>query len=161
MGAVAILWDSAPEPKPMKLRFGIIVILACAVGLAFVFQGGKADPPSGGDNTQTQWLCKACEHPFLLTARQVAQRADSDPRRWAPLDCPQCGKKQAYLALVCPKCQTVYFGRDVEGATGRCPHCAPAAGFAATTLEEDRPASGLAARAQDETTKPRPVVKVR
>lgn len=144
----------------MKLRLGIAVVLICAVGLAFAFQAGKADSPAGGDKTQTQWLCKACDHSFLLTARQVAKRADSDPRRWAPLDCPQCGKKQAYLAMICPKCQTVYFGRDVEGATGQCPRCAPAAGFAAKS-ENDQPTTELAARVQDETTKPRPVVKVR
>jgi len=147
------------SPKLMKLKLGIVVVIACAVALAFVFQGGLADPLAAGDDSQTQWMCKSCSHCFLLTARQVAQRADRDPRRWAPLDCPQCGRKQAYLALACPKCQTIYFGQDVPGELGQCPRCAT--GRRMAVAEEDRPSAELSSRQDGSAARPRPAAKVR
>ena len=35
----------------------------------------------------------------------------------------ECKQRQAHQAAVCPKCKTVYFGRDVPGETGLCPKC--------------------------------------
>ena len=144
----------------MKLRLGFIIAIACAVALALVFQGGSADPLAALDNSQTQWLCKACSYSFLLTAREVAQRADSDPHHWAPLLCPQCKKKQAYLAIVCPKCRTVYVGRDVPGESGQCPQCAPPT-RRASVPEGNRPAAGSTTRPDGSAARSKPAAKVR
>ena len=142
----------------MKLRIAILVVVACAVGLALVLQGGLTDPLSAGDDSHTQWLCKACAHDFLLTARQVSQQADRDPQHWSPLDCPQCRQKQAYLALVCPKCRTIFFGRDVPGESGQCPECFPVS--STIVADSERPADD-APRPRDGVTPAKPAAKVR
>lgn len=142
----------------MKLRISILASVACAVGLALVLRGGLADPLAAGDDSHTQWLCKACAHDFLLTARQVAQQADRDPVHWSPLNCPQCRQKQAYLALVCHKCQTIYFGRDVPGESGECPKCLPVT--RTVVVDSDRPADE-AARAPESAARTKPAAKVR
>ncbi|HKQ48127.1 MAG TPA: hypothetical protein VJZ71_08675 [Phycisphaerae bacterium] len=142
----------------MKLRISILVVVACGVGLALFLQGGQADPLSAGDDSHTQWLCKSCAHDFLLTARQVAQQADRDPQHWAPLKCPQCRQKQAYLAMVCPQCRTIYFGRDVPGESGQCPKCSP--GSPTVVADSDRSREELP-RPPDKSAAAKPAAKVR
>lgn len=142
----------------MKLRISILVVVACAVALALVLQGGSADPLSVGDDSHTQWLCKSCAHGFLLTARQVAQQADRDPQHWSPLDCPQCRQKQAYLALVCPKCRTIYFGRDVPGESGQCPQCAP---ISRSIVADSEQAADESPRPREGAAPAKPAAKVR
>lgn len=142
----------------MKLRISILVVVACAVGLTLVLQGGLADPLSAGDDSHTQWLCKSCAHDFLLTARQVAQQADRDPQHWAPLSCPQCRQKQAYLAMVCPQCRTIYFGRDVPGESGHCPKCSPV--NRTVVADSDRP-TDESPRPPESAARSKPAAKVR
>jgi hypothetical protein len=142
----------------MKFKIGIITVIACALALVLFFQGGRANPVGGGADTRTQWLCKSCTHNFLLTAKEVAQRADPDPRHWAPLVCPECKQKQAYQALVCPKCKTIYFGSDVPGETGQCPKCSK--GRRLSVAESNRPANE-SARVNASAAKTKPAAKVR
>ena len=108
-----------------KLKVGIIVVcLAVAVTVTLVFSPTE-EPIPDTDESQTQWMCRACSHVFMLTAREHAAETARGPEPSPPLYCPKCGKKEAYRAAKCSKCGTVYFGAQVPGATGACPKCYP------------------------------------
>lgn len=107
--------------------------------------------PSGAEGipdtkeSESQWLCRACEKPARLTARKV-NALMSAVNDVPPLHCPSCGKRDLWQAFVCPKDQTVYFTEGVPDATGRCPKCFPEDKIKRKTVEEAPTGIGIPVR---------------
>jgi|CXWL01.1.fsa_nt_gi hypothetical protein len=81
-------------------------------------------------STQTQWLCRECDHAFMLTAQEVMDQAKRNHTAIgaSPLQCAGCGVRQAFRARICETCGGAFFGLSVPGSTGECPRCGKGSG---------------------------------
>lgn len=108
--------------KNVKIIIAVVALVA-AVAIAFM-TGGKTDTAlTTREESRTSWMCAECKHPFQLTAAQVEE--ESRTGTVPPVTCPSCKQRRAMIAMVCEKCGTYFFNRDVEGSTGACPKCEP------------------------------------
>lgn len=100
----------------------IVVALSSATVLA-LRDGSRVDSAANAPETQTQWKCRICGDEFKLTAFEVMKQSASPYDGSRGLKCLGCDEEEAYLARTCTTCLGVYFGPEVSGGVGRCPHC--------------------------------------
>jgi DNA-directed RNA polymerase subunit RPC12/RpoP len=110
--------------KSVKIAI-IVIALGSALVITLKMGGGEDAKQAVAEESRTSWLCGDCSHQLQLTALEVAEKMKVDGG--APLTCPQCSAKKVYRSLICDKCSTPYFSREVEGSSGVCPKCNPEA----------------------------------
>jgi hypothetical protein len=121
-------------------RFGIAIFLgaAAAAGAYGYHQHHATD--AGSIDTQTLWLCKACDRSCQLTSEQVYADIRGSEGPAPPLECPSCHVRELFRALVCKRCHSAYFGLSVPGSNGKC-HACCRPGDAPNVLGSELPAA--------------------
>ncbi|MCB9852428.1 MAG: hypothetical protein H6819_04980 [Phycisphaerales bacterium] len=102
----------------------VVGCLLLAAGIVYFFWGEDDEVPTQNQAT-TNWKCDACGHLFKLTDDEFYKELVASPTGNAPLICPKCQKRDAWMVALCPKCNEWYYGIGKPGATGMCPRCSP------------------------------------
>lgn len=119
----------------MKSLILILVAAALSVASVAVIAGNDDAVAAHSPQTETLWKCRACDHSAYLTAARVMELAKGPYNGGRPIDCPACGRCEAFLARQCRSCQGAYLGSEVEGGSPRCPACVTPG----TNIVEPRP----------------------
>jgi len=109
--------------KSQGLKLAVAIVVLVAAGAIYHFRSVES-PPAETEDSAMLWCCRECHHSYKLTPSQTKVEAAKAGSEF-PLICPKCGKKEAYRALICEYCETMYFGNEVPGSTGACPKCFP------------------------------------
>ncbi len=121
------------DEKKRKVMLGIVIaslVLAGAI-TAFTWEGGGGGSGKRGPMTL---LCvnPECGVNFELTANEFKEEMMNNRQgpmgpmmmRMPVLTCPDCGEQSAYVAKVCPECDTVFVAAPTaDDYADRCPEC--------------------------------------
>lgn len=118
--------------------------------------GDEAIPDT--KDSETQWLCRKCNHAYMLTARKADDAARAAGGQM-PLICPKCSAKDAWRAAFCSTHNRLYLSADAPGSPGVCPQCQPARKPTRMGTDDDtKPGTATKAPAPGEVVKKKPVV---
>ncbi len=120
------------EDKKKKVMLGLIILcLVLAVGITVMTNTGGGGSGSRS-NESVQMLCmnQECGMDFELSTKEYSEQMMQGgmmgpmPLAQTPIECPECGMRSAFRAVICKKCEVIFMQDYTSGDfPDRCPEC--------------------------------------